>query len=197
MVEGSWSVNVLHSIKTYFDIESGEDVINETIAVIGNRSAHRDPNPVILTQQLPWDWKEFEVSMDLRHWRHGTTTPTMRRRACQFQMLLLPTVLVPFVLEKKRTAFDVYLEIQRCMMHHQDCELLSGWFLAAGQSTSSSKCLPALANKFNAVLTSDEIFAEWCVHRIANAVVRRKTSNGSDGNISASTITAKSSTTWD
>jgi hypothetical protein len=36
--------------------------------------------------------------------------------------------------------------------------------LAAGQSTSSTKCSSVLALKFNAVMTSDDTFAEWCVH---------------------------------
>jgi hypothetical protein len=64
MVEGCYFLNLLHSIRTYYDIDSGDDVNNEMVVFVGDRTASRDPYAVLLTEKLPCDWKEFDVSMD-------------------------------------------------------------------------------------------------------------------------------------
>ncbi len=69
MVEGCYFLNLLHSIKTYYNIDSGDDVNNETVAFVGDRTESRDPYAVLLTERLPWDWKEFDI---------GTRTLTMK-----------------------------------------------------------------------------------------------------------------------
>ena len=85
-------------------------------------------------------------------------------------MLLLPMVLVIFVLSKNCTPYELHREIKRCIaegLHgfaEENCKHLLERCLAAGQSTSSTKCSSVLALKFNAVMTSDDTFAEWCVH---------------------------------
>jgi hypothetical protein len=111
MVDGCPFVNSLHSVKTYFDIESGDDVNHKTIAFVGDRTSHRDPYPVILTARLPWDWKECEVSMDPALAEAWCTNPANEKKCWNIptttmkkwfpRMLLLPTVLVTFVLAKK------------------------------------------------------------------------------------------------
>jgi hypothetical protein len=85
-------------------------------------------------------------------------------------MLLLPTVLVIFVLSKNCTPYELHREIKWCIaegLHgftEENFKDLLERCLATGQSTSSTNCSSVLALKFNAVMTSDDTFAEWCVH---------------------------------
>ena len=95
-------------------------------------------------------------------------------------MLLLPKVLVTFVLAKKCTPFELHKEIKRCIAENlhgftdDNCKHLLEWCLAAGQSTSATKCAPVLALKFKPVMTSNSTFAEWCVHCLASTIGPRR-----------------------
>ena len=55
MVEGYYFLNMLHSIKRYYDIDSGDDVNNEKVVFVGDMTDSRDPYVVLLAEKLPWD----------------------------------------------------------------------------------------------------------------------------------------------
>jgi hypothetical protein len=55
MVEGYYFLNMLHSIKRYYDIDSGDDVNNETVVFVGYMTDSSDPYGVLLAEKLPWD----------------------------------------------------------------------------------------------------------------------------------------------
>jgi hypothetical protein len=181
MVEVCYFLNLFHS---------GDDVNNETVAFVGDRTESRDPYAVLSTEILPWDWKEFDVSMDAtvpEDWYKDTDNgkscwpvPAIHEKKWFPRMLLLPTVLVTFMVSKKCTPYELHKEIKRCIVEDlhgfadDNCKHLLEWCLAAGQSTSATKCAPVLALKFKPVMTSDSTFAEWCVHRLASTFGPRR-----------------------
>jgi hypothetical protein len=154
MVEVCYFLNLFHS---------GDDVNNETVAFVGDRTESRDPYAVLSTEILPWDWKEFDVSMDAtvpEDWYKDTDNekscwpvPAIHEKKWFPRMLLLPTVLVTFMVSKKCTPYELHKEIKRCIVEDlhgfadDNCKHLLEWCLAAGQSTSATKCAPVLVGQ--------------------------------------------------
>jgi hypothetical protein len=182
MIEGSALVNFLHSVAKYYDIESGADVNNKFVAFIGDRTKKRDPNPAILQSQNAWVWKEFNVSLDpavAEAWYNDPNNAKTLWRQPQAtvkqwfpRMLFLPTLLVAFVVEKRRTPWEIHQEVVRLVeagtngLTLENTKLVREWCLAAGQCTSATECTPAIKMDVIAIASTCERFGDWCEKKV-------------------------------
>jgi hypothetical protein len=75
------------------------------------------------------------------------------------RMVFLPSPLAKSVLSKRRTAWELRLELQRMVeddsmgVDEDDASLLLEWLLVASQSTSITTCTPAVQLSVSAVST--------------------------------------------
>ena len=194
MTEGSPVVNVLHSVAKYFHIASSESINNKVIAFAGDRTEFQDPYPVKLPPESAWVWKEVEVCLDAATARsyyeaHGRSDVCWlpnelanKERVSLPRMLFLPTVLASFVMSKGRTPWEIYEEANRLLLQNvipdeEDLQLIQKWCLAAGQTTSATRCSPALKMEVLAVSERDDNFSHWA-YNLLNSTLGRKEIQG-------------------
>jgi hypothetical protein len=190
MTEGSPFVNVLHSVAKYFHIASSESINNKVIAFAGDRTEFQEPYPVKLPPESAWVWKEVDVCLDAAtagSWyeAHGRSDVCWlpndlanKQRMSLPRMLFLPTVLASFAMSKNRTPWEIYEEANRLLVQNvisdeEDLQLIQQWCLAAGQTTSATRCSPALKMEVMAISERDEHFSHWA-YNLLNSTLGRK-----------------------
>lgn len=185
MTEESPFLQVMHSIARFFDIEAGVDVNNKTFGFVGDRTQYREPYPVILPVQNAWRWGEVTVCLErdkAKSFYEGATTTKMcwvpgddalRQSVYLPRLLYLPSVLGRFMVNEKCTPWELLGEVERLIADNtagitvENSELIREWCLAAGQTTTQTRCTPAVVLKVNAVHSDDERFAYWAYHRLS------------------------------
>ena len=91
------------------------------------------------------------------------------------RMLFLPTVLASFVMNKNCTPWEIYEEINCLLLEgvisdNDDLELIKKLCLAAGQTTSATKCSPALKMVVQAASERVDNFSRWAYNLLNNSL---------------------------
>ena len=82
------------------------------------------------------------------------------------------------MVKEKCTPWELHGEVEQLIASNvagitvENSELIREWCLAAGQTTTPTRCTPAVVLKVNAVHSDDERFAYWAYHRLSSTLGR-------------------------
>lgn len=186
MKQNSPYLHVIHSLGTFAgDLVVESDYNDSVIGFVGNRAGSLEPIPIEFTNDM-WSWKDFEIATDIIKVtsfgeKEGNDDKMYKRTKTDDKekialppLLLLPSGLVKWLLEKRRKPMDLHQKIKSLLTEDQVDNIPEylnvslKWSLAAAQCARNSQNEKSslLAQNPSPILTLDPTTLAWIKARL-------------------------------
>ena len=179
-------LHIIHSLGKFAgDLVVESDYNDSVIGFVGNRAGRLEPIPIEITNDM-WSWKDYEIATDIIKVtsfgeKEGNDDKMYKRAKSDDKekialppLLLLPSGLVKWLLEKRRKPVDLHEKIRSLLTGDsvdnipEYLNVSLKWSLAAAQCarTSSNEKSSLLAQTPSPILTQDLTTLAWIKARL-------------------------------
>lgn len=186
MKQNSPYLHVIHSLGKFSgDLVVESDYNDSVIGFVGNRAGRVEPIPIEITNDM-WSWKDHEIATDIikvasfgekegnEDKMYKRTKTDDKEKVALPPVLLLPSGLVKWLLEKRRKPLDLHQKIKSMLTEDSVDDIPEylnvslKWCLAAAQCarTSSNEKSSLLVLTPSPIITQDPTTLAWIKARL-------------------------------